>query len=39
MADHILDRIRADAPELLAGIDTRRDPVAALRQALQVEDA
>lgn len=39
LADRILDRIRADAPELLAGIDTRRDPVAALRRALQVEDA
>ena len=38
MADRILERIRADAPQLLAGIDTRRDPVAALRQALQVEE-
>jgi len=38
MADRILDRIRRDAPELLAGIDTRRDPVAALRQALQAEE-
>jgi uncharacterized RDD family membrane protein YckC len=38
MADRILERIRRDAPELLAGVDTRRDPVAALRQALQVEE-
>jgi uncharacterized RDD family membrane protein YckC len=38
MADRILDRIRTDAPQLLAGVDTRRDPVAALRQALQVEE-
>jgi uncharacterized RDD family membrane protein YckC len=38
MADRILTRIRRDAPELLAGIDTRTDPVAALRQALQVEE-
>ena len=38
MADRILDRIRRDAPELLAGVDTRRDPVAALRQALQAEE-
>jgi uncharacterized RDD family membrane protein YckC len=39
MADRILDRIRADAPELLAGVDTRADPLAALRQALQVEES
>lgn len=38
MADRILLRIRRDAPDLLAGIDTRTDPVAALRQALQVEE-
>jgi uncharacterized RDD family membrane protein YckC len=38
MADRILDRIRRDAPELLAGVDTLRDPVAALRQALQAEE-
>jgi uncharacterized RDD family membrane protein YckC len=38
MADRILDRIRRDAPELLAGVDTRRDPVSALRQALQAEE-
>jgi uncharacterized RDD family membrane protein YckC len=38
MADRILMRIRRDAPELLAGIDTRSDPVAAIRQALQVEE-
>jgi uncharacterized RDD family membrane protein YckC len=37
MADRILDRIRRDAPELLAGVDTRSDPVAAIRRALQVE--
>ena len=37
MADRILDRIRRDAPELLAGVDMR-DPVAALRQALQAEE-
>lgn len=39
LADRILDRIRTDAPELLTGVDTRSDPVAALRQALQVEEA
>lgn len=39
MADRILDRIRRDAPELLEGVDTRRDPVAALLQALQVEES
>jgi uncharacterized RDD family membrane protein YckC len=38
MADRILQRIRRDAPELLAGVDTRTDPVSALRQALQVEE-
>lgn len=38
MADRVLARIRLDAPELLAGIDTRSDPMAALRQALQVEE-
>ena len=38
MADRILMRIRRDAPELLAGIDTRTDPVVAIRQALQVEE-
>jgi uncharacterized RDD family membrane protein YckC len=37
MADRILDRIRRDAPELLAGVDTRGDPVGAIRRALQVE--
>jgi uncharacterized RDD family membrane protein YckC len=37
MADRILGRIRRDAPELLAGVDTAADPVAAIRQALQVE--
>jgi uncharacterized RDD family membrane protein YckC len=38
MADRVLERIRRDAPELLSGVDTRSDPVAALRQALQVEE-
>ena len=38
MADRILLRIRRDAPELLTGIDTRADPVAAIRAALQVEE-
>ncbi len=38
MADRILDRIRREAPELLAGVDTHRDPIAALRQALQAEE-
>ncbi|HEY0555065.1 MAG TPA: RDD family protein [Thermoanaerobaculia bacterium] len=37
MADRILERIRRDAPELLAGVDSRRDPIAAIRQALGVE--
>ena len=39
MADHIIDRLRRDAPELLAGLDTRRHPVEVIRQALQVEEA
>lgn len=38
MADRILDRIRRDAPELLAGLDPRADPVAAVRRALQAEE-
>lgn len=38
LADRILLRIRRDAPELLATVDTRADPVAAIRQALQVEE-
>jgi uncharacterized RDD family membrane protein YckC len=38
MADRILQRIRRDAPDLLAGVDTRTDPVAAIRQALRVEE-
>lgn len=38
MADRVLDRIRRDSPELLSGVDTRTDPVAALRQVLQVEE-
>lgn len=36
MADRILDRIRRDAPDLLAGAGTPDDPVTAIRQALQV---
>jgi uncharacterized RDD family membrane protein YckC len=38
MAERILERIRRDAPELLAGLDLAADPVAALRQALQAEE-
>lgn len=38
MADRILDRLRRDAPELLDGIDTRANPVEAIRRALQVEE-
>lgn len=38
MADRVLERIARDAPELLSGVDVRTDPVAALRQALQVEE-
>ena len=38
LADRILGRIRRDAPELLAGVDTRTDPVAAIHKALQVEE-
>jgi hypothetical protein len=37
MAERVLDRIRRDAPGLLAGVDTGADPLAAIRQALQVE--
>lgn len=37
MADRILDRLRRDAPELLAGLDTRNDPIGSLRRALQAE--
>jgi uncharacterized RDD family membrane protein YckC len=37
LADRVLDRIRRDAPELLAGVDAGAYPVAAIRQALQVE--
>jgi uncharacterized RDD family membrane protein YckC len=43
MAERILGRIRQDAPELLADADPRldpdADPVAAIRQALRVEEA
>ena len=42
MAERILGRIRQDAPDLLMGldpgIDPDADPVAAIRQALQVEE-
>jgi uncharacterized RDD family membrane protein YckC len=38
MADRILERLRRDAPELLAGIDARANPVEAIRRALQVEE-
>jgi uncharacterized RDD family membrane protein YckC len=38
MADRILQRIRRDAPDFLAGVDTRADPIAAIRRALQVEE-
>jgi uncharacterized RDD family membrane protein YckC len=38
MAERILERIRRDAPELLAGLDPAADPLAAVRQALQVEE-
>ena len=39
----VLERIRRDAPELLAGVDSgldpAADPVAAVRQALQAEES
>jgi uncharacterized RDD family membrane protein YckC len=38
MADRILDRLRRDSPELLAGIDSRGNPVEVIRRALQVEE-
>jgi len=38
MAEQVLRRIERDAPELLARIDTRSDPVAAIRRALEVEE-
>jgi uncharacterized RDD family membrane protein YckC len=38
MAGRILERIRRDAPEMLAGVD-EGDPVAAVRQALQAGEA
>jgi uncharacterized RDD family membrane protein YckC len=38
MAGRILSRIQRDAPELLTGLDPGADPVAAVRQALQVEE-
>jgi uncharacterized RDD family membrane protein YckC len=36
LAERVLDRIRRDAPELLAGVDTAADPMTVIRQALQV---
>jgi uncharacterized RDD family membrane protein YckC len=39
LAERILGRIRLDAPELLAGLDFDANPVMAIRQALQVEEA
>lgn len=36
MAERILERLRREAPALLEGVDTR-DPVEAIRRALQVE--
>ncbi len=38
MADRILERLRRDAPDLLAGLDTRANPIEAIRRALQVEE-
>lgn len=38
MAGRILARIRRDAPDFVAGFDPGADPVAAVRQALQVEE-
>lgn len=38
MADRILERLRRDAPDLLDGIETRTNPIAAIRRALQVEE-
>jgi uncharacterized RDD family membrane protein YckC len=38
MAERILERIRRDAPEMLAGLDPGGDPVAAVRYALQAEE-
>jgi uncharacterized RDD family membrane protein YckC len=41
LADRILGRLRQETPEFLADLDpreVRRDPVAALRKALQVEE-
>jgi uncharacterized RDD family membrane protein YckC len=39
MAERVRERIRRDAPEMLAGADDRADPVEAIRQALQVGEA
>ena len=39
MSGRILAGLRRDAPELLAGIETRSDPIGAIRQALGVEGA
>lgn len=37
LADRILAAVERDAPEMLAGIERRSDPVRALRQAFQTE--
>jgi len=39
MAERILERIRRDAPEMLAGAGESADPVEAIRRALQVGEA
>lgn len=39
MAERILERIRRDAPEMLAGAGESADPVDAVRRALQVGEA
>lgn len=38
MAERVVERIRRDAPELLAGVDPGADPLAAIRQALRAEE-
>jgi uncharacterized RDD family membrane protein YckC len=38
MAGRILERLRRDAPETLAGLDVQTTPVEAIRRALQVEE-
>ncbi|HEY0511722.1 MAG TPA: RDD family protein [Thermoanaerobaculia bacterium] len=39
MAERVLDRVRRDAPEMLAGIDDGIDPVTAIRRAFQADEA